>query len=65
VDRKVVVAGTSICGDGLSTSEVLDFMVEFGISGEWNRQGIGKSPRDVGEGRRDGILVGTALCIVE
>jgi len=65
VDEKVVVAGTSICGDGLSTSEVLDFMVGFRISGERNRQGIGKSARDVEGGERSGTLAGTALCIVE
>jgi len=65
VDGKVVVAGTSICGDGLSTSEVLDFIVGFGISNERNRQGIGKSAGGVGGGRRDGTLAGTALCIVE
>jgi len=64
VDRKVVLVGTSICGDGLSASEVLDFMVGFRISDEQNRQGIGRSARDV-EGGRSGTLAGTALCIVE
>jgi len=59
------------CGEpegGLSRStgsDVLDLKVGFGISDEQNRQGIGRSARDVEGGGRSGTLAGTALCIVE